>query len=198
MIDVLSRHLSSGRWWLCPNMMVGRNEVDLMAVSRTGWAYEWEIKCSLADWKNDLKKGRHDNSSRSRGVAYFNYCVVESIVPEGISWVPDYAGIYTIGDGGQHVRKIRGPTKLGTGLLWDKTEIWRLCYYRYWGLRDKYRRALVEMKKKPGYRRNEPLHGMMMELSERQRAPMGVAVAQNWQDRGGALEKVIKKVRSRT
>src|ERR1035437_2900127 len=48
MTDILSRHLSTGRSWLCPNMMIGRNEVDLMAFSKTGLATEWEIKCSLA------------------------------------------------------------------------------------------------------------------------------------------------------
>jgi hypothetical protein len=175
-------------------MMVGHNEVDLMAVSRTGWAYEWEIKCSLPDWKNDLKKGRHDLGERSKGVSFFNYCVVESILMEDLSWVPDYAGIYTIGDDARHVRKIRSPKKLGTGILWDKQEIWRLCYYRYWGLRDKYRRALVEMKKKPGYRRNEPLHGLMMEISERQKAPMGILLPHNWMGKSSPLEKTTRKV----
>jgi hypothetical protein len=198
MIDALNHHLGSHRWWLCPNVVHGRNEIDLLAVSRTGWAYEWEIKCSLADWRNDLKKGRHDAGARGAGIAFFNYAVAESIVPEDLSWVPDYAGIYTVGDHGLHVRKIRAPKKLGTAVLWDKADLWRLCYYRYWGMREKYRKAVRQLKHCNGYGRNDLLHRALLEdLKERQRVPVGVMLPSDWRGVVTALEKTKTNVKSR-
>jgi hypothetical protein len=191
MIDALVRHLGYSKWWLCPNMMIGHNEADLLAISKTGWAYEWEIKCSLPDWKNDLKKGQHGDGSRSRGVAYFNYAVHEAILPEDLSWVPDYAGIVTVADN-LSVNRIRNPKRIHGAVEWDRSAIWRLCYYRFWNLRDKFRGVVLPAQEKMD-RVNESLQALMHEVEERNKVPSGLFLPDKWKKGNGALEKRSEK-----
>jgi hypothetical protein len=55
--DALYRHLRVSFTTVFPNMDTITNyEADVLAVSRAGYAYEYEIKISLADFRADMKK----------------------------------------------------------------------------------------------------------------------------------------------
>lgn len=57
-----------------PNCFLGSFECDVLAISRAGYASEYEIKVSLQDWKNDAKKDKWRSSYR-KYVAYLYYCI---------------------------------------------------------------------------------------------------------------------------
>jgi len=68
--NALYRHLRFDRGFVLiyPNMTTITNyEADMIAVSKAGYAYEWEIKVSLSDFRADLKK-REKHASLSGAV----------------------------------------------------------------------------------------------------------------------------------
>lgn len=84
------------------NLNVYDWESDVLKITKSGYAYEFEIKISRSDFKNDFKhkKKKHtlleskENSSKIPN--YFYYVVPEGLVSE--EEVPEYAGlIYVLG-----------------------------------------------------------------------------------------------------
>lgn len=91
-----------------PNVFINKYEADLLEISKSGYAYEYEIKTSIPDFKNDHKKScgffatidtnwekipllKKDVLKDGKRVNYFYY-----IVPDGMissNDVPDYAGL---------------------------------------------------------------------------------------------------------
>lgn len=57
-----------------PNCFLGNFEMDLACISRAGYLSEYEIKISLADWKNDAKKAKWSSRYR-KYVPYLWYCI---------------------------------------------------------------------------------------------------------------------------
>lgn len=49
-----------------PNYFIGTFECDLMKVTKNGVVYEYEIKTSKSDFKNDFKKSRYSYKQGSR------------------------------------------------------------------------------------------------------------------------------------
>ena len=72
--DALFRYLRSGNTSLIfPNMdTITMYEADILAITRAGYAYEYEIKISLADFRADLKK-RCKHASLSGSVKKIPY-----------------------------------------------------------------------------------------------------------------------------
>lgn len=58
------------------------HEADLFVVSKSRYATEIEVKTSLADWKNDFKKKKHQTL---KWIKYFYYAVPEELADK----IPD-------------------------------------------------------------------------------------------------------------
>jgi hypothetical protein len=84
------------------NLNVYSWESDVLKITKSGYAYEFEIKISRTDFKNDFKhkKKKHtlleNKESSSKIPNYFYYVVPEGLVGE--EEIPEYAGlIYVLG-----------------------------------------------------------------------------------------------------
>jgi len=79
----------------------GGSEVDALYLTNTNRAYFYEIKCSKADFKNDLKKERHklflNRSSEIRVKPKHFIYLCYGFIPE-LSEIPEYAGCYLVND----------------------------------------------------------------------------------------------------
>jgi hypothetical protein len=70
------------------------HECDLLVVTKSGYCYEIEIKVSLADLKKDAEKRHGHRDSRIKKL-YFS--VPEKLLDKGMPFIPDHAGIITVG-----------------------------------------------------------------------------------------------------
>lgn len=87
---------------IVPNVSCfGAWEADLVSVTQTGYAIEYEIKRSASDFERDSSKTRHrilssiherDKASKGAGPARFFY-VFDASVPVHRLSIPDYAGV---------------------------------------------------------------------------------------------------------
>lgn len=86
-----------------PNIYLGTWEADLLEVTKAGYLYEYEVKISRHDFRNDSRKAKYfrgtatpvgrkyDNLLAGKRVNYFSYIVPEGLVdPEE---VPEWAGL---------------------------------------------------------------------------------------------------------
>ena len=79
------------------NLNVYDWESDVLKITKSGYAYEFEIKISRGDFKNDFKhkKKKHllleNKENNSKMPNYFYYVVPEGLVTE--DEVPEYAGL---------------------------------------------------------------------------------------------------------
>lgn len=110
---------------------------DYMVVNASGFATELEIKVSMADWKNDLKKPKWDNIPA--WVTRFIYVVPQHLgVPE---WVPAHAGIWHIctNESATHmwIDIVRAPKRIGKEKVPDEivNKWFYNLYYRFWNMR---------------------------------------------------------------
>jgi hypothetical protein len=79
----------------------GGSEVDALYLTDAGYCFFYEIKCSLADFKNDFKKKRHAQYIiRSKDLTIFPkqfaYICFGFDPPEEL--IPEYAGCYLCND----------------------------------------------------------------------------------------------------
>ncbi len=108
---------------------------DLIFVTPSGYATEVEMKISVTDWNADQKK--RDWSTPPKYVKNFYYAVPETLENQIPAWIPEYAGIIVVRDGGlgwdrcDIVRQAKAQKceKLPAGHLKQMVEN---CYYRYW------------------------------------------------------------------
>ena len=79
------------------NLNVYDWESDVLKITKSGYAYEFEIKISRGDFKNDFKhkKKKHllleNKENKAKMPNYFYYVVPEDLVTE--DEVPEYAGL---------------------------------------------------------------------------------------------------------
>ena len=107
---VLMRHFDIRRNLIVPcitdSSFLTHFEIDLLVLSKSGYATAIEIKVSKADLKSDLKKKHiaglstinfmNDNSHRDhyfKNIKYFYYSVPEDLKDEAIEQIPDFAGL---------------------------------------------------------------------------------------------------------
>lgn len=81
--------------WVYPNVYIDRNEVDLLYITDSGYAYFYEVKASLSDFRNDLRKPRHklllEKSEKLKlKPKYFIYLTYGFEIP--LNELPPYAG----------------------------------------------------------------------------------------------------------
>jgi hypothetical protein len=76
-----------------PNFYVGFYEMDVFRLLPTGYLYEYEIKISRGDFKNDFKKGsKHSLMATGKSKCNrFYFCTPEGLIHP--NEIPDYAGL---------------------------------------------------------------------------------------------------------
>jgi len=94
-----------GRGLMAPNINLAFGEADFLLVTWAGLAYEYEIKISRQDFKNDLRKDRH----AAYAMMYQDKEPISSLVPNYFTYViaagvnvtaddiPAHAGAYFVG-----------------------------------------------------------------------------------------------------
>jgi hypothetical protein len=102
--ESLKNQISQPRFSL-KNLYVFGWESDLLLLTNSGYWYEYEIKISRADFKNDFKhkSNKHVNSLSNTECThkpnYFNYVVPENMIT--VDEVPEYAGLIYINEYGR-------------------------------------------------------------------------------------------------
>lgn len=117
-------------------------ECDIYAVTKAGYAREYEVKLSRADFKNDKKnKTRKHSRLKERdagGPTQFYYVVPELMIKK--TEIPKYAGLYYIhecGNGGVILMKVKEAPRLSRKKV-NRSQLMKICrafYFRYWNLR---------------------------------------------------------------
>jgi len=88
------------------NVFVFQNESDFLAVSKSGYVWEIEIKVSRADFKNDFKKmdrggkNKHEKLQSGKGLKPNKFCFAVPNKLISVKEVPDYAGLIYFYKGG--------------------------------------------------------------------------------------------------
>lgn len=153
----LAAHFNHRQNLIVPNVHWGFfiHEIDLLVVTKAGYAYEVEIKVSKADLVKDKDKRHQHHDSRGR-IKYLYFAIPGKLVSE-ISHIPARAGIVTVkkymatwgryGTGGYEkyekeaydCQVIRQPETLGAYKFSDSERyaIARLGALRIWSMKDK-------------------------------------------------------------
>lgn len=140
------------------NLNVYDWESDVLKITKSGYAYEFEIKISRSDFKNDFKhkKKKHllleskDNSTKMPN--YFYYVVPEGLVTE--EEVPEYAGLIyvhatVISDSRVYYQfqEIKAAPRLhGNKIDEDSLKLVDKFYYNYIHWKHKHEKDLTEYK----------------------------------------------------
>ena len=140
------------------NLNVYDWESDVLKITKSGYAYEFEIKISRGDFKNDFKhkKKKHllleNKENNSKMPNYFYYVVPEGLVSE--DEVPEYAGlIYVhvtiIGNSRVYYQfqEIKKAPKLHSNKIDENSlNLVDKFYYNYIHWKHKHERDIVEYK----------------------------------------------------
>jgi hypothetical protein len=136
--------------FMVPNVQMFGWESDLISVTKDDFVYEYEIKISRKDFRQDLLKDRHQrlaslqhapvpgwwHDSNRKGANYLYYAAPAGIL--AVDDIPVHAGLILISDSG--VADIRGRApKLHKSKLLDHHRQWleRSLTCRYWNARLK-------------------------------------------------------------
>jgi hypothetical protein len=136
----LARYLDYGRYVMVPNLSYGMfsYEMDLCALNKSMYAFEFEIKISRSDLKRDAAKHHHHMSevfakNLIRGLWF--------VMPEKLrgceEFVPERAGIMFV-DGTGKITVARRVKPVETAKKWtfeDAYKLARLGTIRYWSHR---------------------------------------------------------------
>lgn len=71
-----------------PNIYLGNFECDILEITKSMYAYEYEVKISVSDFKADAKKKGKFDMPRTN---YFYYIVPKDLI--SVDMLPDYAGL---------------------------------------------------------------------------------------------------------
>lgn len=182
------------------NLNVYDWESDVLKITKSGYAYEFEIKISRGDFKNDFKhkKKKHllleNKENKSKMPNYFYYVVPEDLITE--DEVPEYAGlIYVhatiIGNSRVYYQfqEIKAAPKLHTNKI-DENNLNLIdkFYYNYIHWKHKHERDIIEYKEQlDKYRTSEgktykyTLPQAMEEISRLEKeSKMWCEDAENW------------------
>ena len=133
--------MTSSKKYEIENLFVYLWESDYLLFTKSGYAYECEIKISRGDFKNDKKKSEkhlileEDNSDKNRP-NYFMYVVPDGLITE--DEVPEYAGLMYIIDYFPYCKIVKQPKKLHN----EKYDVNKLnlvdkFYYNMWNYKRK-------------------------------------------------------------
>lgn len=125
-------------------------EADMVGITKAGYLYEYEIKISLSDFKNDFYKRKYkslkyDQRWNNRIPNYFSYVAPLNAIP---LCIPDYAGLYEVLQNGTRIyfSMIRKPKILHRNKLSpeDRLKILRTIMFKYWAISKKLSKAKVQ------------------------------------------------------
>lgn len=140
------------------NLNVYDWESDVLKITKSGYAYEFEIKISRGDFKNDFKhkKKKHllleNKENNAKMPNYFYYVVPEGLVTE--DEVPEYAGLIyvhatVIGNSRIYYQfqEIKAAPKLHSNKI-DENNLNLIdkFYYNYIHWKHKHEKDLIEYK----------------------------------------------------
>ena len=140
------------------NLNVYDWESDVLKITKSGYAYEFEIKISRPDFKNDFKHKKKKHlllelkENKAKMPNYFYYVVPEGLVTE--DEVPEYAGlIYVhatiIGNGKTYYQfqEIKAAPRLhGNKIDENNLKLTDKFYYNYIHWKHKHEKDLMEYK----------------------------------------------------
>lgn len=133
----LVRYLQWHQTLVIPEFDLDGGRCDLVQISRAGYATEFEIKISRADWKADADKQKWMKPRPH--IARFFYCVPEHLLPPDtvLDFVLPDAGILVCGGDGvgyDWTREHRPARRMRAQKVDDRTQRKALeaFYYRYW------------------------------------------------------------------
>jgi hypothetical protein len=174
-LDILNRQFLVSPKWVINNLYVYNWESDYLAITRSMYAYEVEVKISLADYNKDFEKQEKHQvmqgwfEVRKQALYetgdwvrygrpnYFYYCVPDGLVdPKDI---PPYAGLAYVC--GRNLRKVKDAPILHR----DKfdPEAYKMAdkfYYNWWNerrkarqiegkdMKDEFRKSMKKVKEK--------------------------------------------------
>lgn len=102
-LEILNRDFLSQPKYTINNLYVFSWESDYLALTKSGYWYEVEVKISRSDFKADFKKTKkHQTLKRENNGKcpnYFYYAVPEGLI--SVDEVPEYAGLIYITQYGQ-------------------------------------------------------------------------------------------------
>lgn len=137
------------RYELC-NLYVYDWESDYLTITRSGIAYECEIKISKQDFLNDSKKhNKHVIIAEGRlpkgRPNYFYYAVPDGLI--SVEDVPEHAGLVYVTPYG--IRIVKKAKKVHDGKFdYEETKLMDKLYYNYVHYRDLYKESdITEMEK---------------------------------------------------
>jgi hypothetical protein len=120
---------------MMPEFFLDGGQCDLLQVTRSGYATEYEIKVSKSDWDKDATK---DKWRRPRPhISRFFYAVPEPLADYWPEWAPGGAGLIAVRftrDLWPVLREVRPARRLRATKLNDVTlqRMWEAAYWRYW------------------------------------------------------------------
>lgn len=140
------------------NLNVYDWESDVLKITKSGYAYEFEIKISRGDFKNDFKhkKKKHllleNKENKAKMPNYFYYVVPEGLITE--EEVPEYAGLIyvhatVIGNSRVYYQfqEIKTAPKLhGNKIDENNLNLIDKFYYNYIHWKHKHEKDLIEYK----------------------------------------------------
>ena len=162
--DIIDEWIKHSNHYTFPNTYIGHYEADLIEITKSGYAYEYEVKLSRSDFKADAKKkwvsALHKTTinvkaellEQGKRVNYFYYVVPRDMI--SVEEIPDYAGLIYVnvsdyvkrnGDPNISFSMIRGATRLTKEKLGDKilNKSFMSTYYKFHRLRTR----IKELKK---------------------------------------------------
>lgn len=143
---VMMKHLNIRQNLIVPNISWGMDvggrslhECDLLALSKSGFATEIEIKISKADLLKDKDK-RHGHNHKA--IANFYYAVPENLKQIALKSIPTRAGLFVVREyNNRHVvSKVKGCVRISNPIKWsekDRMKLARLGTMRILGLKQK-------------------------------------------------------------
>ncbi len=119
--------------YMFPNVYYRREfEADGFLLTSSNYGIELEAKLTMADWKRDFKKKKHDDP---KFIKHFYYCAPEDLANNPPEGVPEYAGIISIylENGWWYSKIVRGAKDLKLGKVPRQVieRCFRSMYHRY-------------------------------------------------------------------
>ena len=137
----------------CPNMFMWFWESDIIAVSKSGYIAEYEIKVTVADYKRDFKKHKHHFlKHRISGPNRFIYALQAELKEKiDIDAIPEYAGMYLVHR--YQIEVVKRPPLLHKTKITDrqKQSILRSLHYKAWDAMNTMTRYRIEKEMKDGF-----------------------------------------------
>jgi hypothetical protein len=125
--------------YIFPNVFINGFECDVIEITPAGYAYEYEVKLTVADFRKDIEKHytkhpkekvfKHDQMKNGHHLNYFYYVVPEDLIQPAD--VPQHAGLIYLQ--GKYFRVIKPAPKLSKEKkgIEIKDQCFLSSYYKY-------------------------------------------------------------------